>query len=109
MRYTLKSDGYATFKKITQGRKWVGRVYKNVEGTYTGKIGATERTGGSELAAFESVVAAQLGYDSVAELDAHNRSVRAANKQRRNEVRAVADRVLRGDWDALDQLLGIKR
>lgn len=109
MRYTLKNDGYDTFKKIIVGRKWVGRVWKNAEGQYVGKIGATERTGLTERAAFDSVVAADLGFDSVEALDERNRAVRAANRQRGNEVRAIADRMIRGDWDALDQLLGIKK
>ena len=63
-RLTLKDDGY-TFKKIFQGRKWIGRVWKNAEGQYVGKIGKTEsKPQPTERAAFEAVGAAYFGYAS---------------------------------------------
>lgn len=104
MRYVLKNQGYP-FKFIYCARRKVGRVYRHADGHYVGMIGYTERKGATEREAFDAVVSADLGYAGVEELNAHNRSVRAANTQRRNEVRAIADRVLRGDYDALDQLL----
>lgn len=103
-RYVLKDDGYA-FKKICSGRKWIGRVWKNIEGTYTGKIGKTERSGASEHAAFDAVVSAHLGYGSVEDLNAHNSVVRAANRRRKSEVDAMARRMLGGDFDALLDLM----
>jgi hypothetical protein len=108
VRFTLRDLGYP-YKSICQGRKQVGRVWKNTEGTFTGKIGQDERTGATSEEAFRNVAATALGYDSVEALRSHNAQVRHANKQRRNDTRRIIDNVLRGDFDALDQLLGVKR
>ena len=39
--YKLRDDGYANFKKIMNGRKWVGRVSRTTGG-FLGKIGITK-------------------------------------------------------------------
>jgi hypothetical protein len=82
MRYVLKNQGYP-FKFIYAARRKVGRVYRHTDGHYVGMIGRTVRNGSSEREAFDAVVAADLGFDNVEKLNAHNRSVRAANRQSR--------------------------
>jgi hypothetical protein len=59
----LKDDGYPTFKYIYQGNKKCGRVSKNADGTFTGRIGTVEAHGGSETDAFRRVWAEVEGLD----------------------------------------------
>ncbi len=54
--YKLRDDGYANFKKIMNGRKWVGRVSKTASG-FLGKIGNYEAEAVTEMAALREVVA----------------------------------------------------
>jgi hypothetical protein len=53
--YKLRDDGYADFKKIMNGRKWVGRVRKTAGG-FLGKIGKYEAEAPTEAAALREVV-----------------------------------------------------
>jgi hypothetical protein len=59
----LKDDGYPTFKYIYQGNKQRGRVIKNTDGTFTGRIGTVEAHGQSETDAFYQVWAEVAGLD----------------------------------------------
>jgi hypothetical protein len=54
--YKLRDDGYPTFKKIMNGRKWVGRVSQTTNG-FLAKIGAYEAEALTEIAALREVVA----------------------------------------------------
>src|SRR5580658_10541364 len=54
--YKLRDDGYPTFKKIMNGRKWVGRVSQTTSG-FLAKIGDYEAEALTEIAAFREVVA----------------------------------------------------
>jgi hypothetical protein len=54
--YKLRDDGYPTFKKIMNGRKWVGRVRQTTSG-FLAKIGDYEAEALTEIAAFREVVA----------------------------------------------------
>jgi hypothetical protein len=54
--YKLRDDGYANFKKIMNGRKWVGRVSTTASG-FVGKIGKYEAEALTEKAALRDVVA----------------------------------------------------
>jgi hypothetical protein len=54
--YKLRDDGYPTFKKIMNGRKWVGRVSQTTSG-FLAKIGNYEVEALTEIAAFREVVA----------------------------------------------------
>ena len=105
-RYVLKDSGYPTFKKITSGRKWVGRVGKCEDGRFFGKIGSTFIYAATELEAFNDVVAKHLGYEDVQALQDHNRQVRHSNKIRRAETRAAFNQMMGGDYQALFDLLG---
>lgn len=105
MRYVLKNEGFP-YKNIYKGRAKVGRVVKHVEGYYLGIIGPITKRGNSERTAFDAAVSADLGFDSVEELNAQNRAVRAHNRQSRAVARNTMDRLLAGDFSALDALLG---
>jgi hypothetical protein len=54
--YKLRDDGYPTFKKIMNGRKWVGRVSQTTGG-FLAKIGNYEVEALTEIAALREVVA----------------------------------------------------
>jgi hypothetical protein len=54
--YKLREDGYATFKKIMNGRKWVGRVSQTAGG-FLAKIGDHEAEALTEIAALREVAA----------------------------------------------------
>jgi hypothetical protein len=54
--YKLRDDGYATFKKIMNGRQWVGRVSQTAAG-FLAKIGDHEAEAQSEILALRGVVA----------------------------------------------------
>ncbi len=54
--YKLRDDGYPTFKKIINGRKWVGRVSQTASG-FLAKIGDHEAEALTEIAALREVVA----------------------------------------------------
>jgi hypothetical protein len=54
--YKLRDDGYPTFKKIMNGRKWVGRVSQTTSG-FLAKIGEYEAEAITEIAALREVVA----------------------------------------------------
>jgi hypothetical protein len=60
-RYRLKDDGYSGFKYIYQGRQQCGRVTRNADGTFTGRIGAVVAHGQSEDDAFHQVWAEVQG------------------------------------------------
>jgi hypothetical protein len=54
--YKLRDDGYANFKKIMNGRKWVGRVSQTAGG-FLAKIGNCEAESLTEMVALREVVA----------------------------------------------------
>lgn len=54
--YKLRDDGYPTFKKIINGRKWVGRVSQTASG-FLARIGDHEAEALTEIAALREVVA----------------------------------------------------
>jgi hypothetical protein len=62
-RFRLRDDGYPTFKWIYQGSERRGRVTKNADGTFTGRIGTVEANGQSENDAFLQVWAEVEGLD----------------------------------------------
>ena len=105
-RFVLRDSGYTTFKKITSGKKWVGRVGKCEDGRFFGKIGSTFIYAATEREAFDDVVAKHLGYEDVQALQDHNRQVRHSNKIRRAESRAAFNQMMGGDYQALFDLLG---
>lgn len=104
-RFTLRDSGYETFKKITQGKKWVGRVGRCEDGRYFGKIGSTFIYAPTEREAFDDVVAKHLGFADVQDLANHNSQVRHSNKIRRQAARHAMDQVMGGDFNALLDLL----
>ena len=54
--YKLRDDGYASFKKIMNGRRWVGRVSQTANG-FLAKIGNHQAEALTEMAALHEVVA----------------------------------------------------
>ena len=105
-RFTLKDDGYPTFKKIMRGRHWVGRVCKHANGGYLGVIGKLFVRGATEMEAFNEVCAQSLDYyGSVNEPKVHNPIVSRVNHERRAEPPAVAQELFRGSFKPFDQRL----
>jgi hypothetical protein len=106
MRFTLRNDGYAGFKKIMQGKKWVGRVVTHAEGGYLGIIGKNTARGATEVEAFREVAAKAFGCSSAAEVEARNREIRAARKHTRAIAQHAVDQFLnKGNWDPMWKLL----
>ena len=97
-RLRMVDEGYP-FKKIMQGSKWIGRVYKNAAGTWVGQIGKNasrvEAIGATPLEAFMEVGARFFGQANAAALAAHNSAVRSHNRQRRAQGRSLIDDFLR--------------
>jgi hypothetical protein len=97
-RLRLVDDGYP-FKKIMQGSKWIGRVYKNAQGTYTGQIGKNasrhEATAATPAEAFSEVAARYFGQPNAAALHARNQEVARRNRAARGERRSFVDDFLR--------------
>jgi hypothetical protein len=54
--FKLRDDGYPSFKKIVNGRKWVGRV-SQTDGGFLAKIGNHQAEALTEIAALHAVVA----------------------------------------------------
>lgn len=104
--YRLIDVGYPTFKKIVNGKKWVGRVCRCSDGTYLGIIGKTESRSRSEREAFADVVARHLGYPDVEALNDHNRAVKAHRRVSRQNARFVLDEMMRGNFAPLDKVFG---
>ena len=94
--YKLRDDGYANFKKIVNGRKWVGRVSKTASG-FVGKIGNYEAESLTEVAALRDVVAKVRG--EMAEAIPERRVM----SRRTSTVQADTERVIQ--W--LRELSGI--
>lgn len=97
------------YKKIMQGSKWVGRVYKNAQGTYTGQIGKPpnriEVTAANERMAFAEVAARFFGQPSAAALAAHNREVRSHNRALRAPLRRSRDDFMLRE---IERVLGLR-
>jgi hypothetical protein len=110
MAYTLRDEGFP-FKKIYNGRKWVGRVCRHGDGGFLGIIkGVGEVRASSEKTAFEEIASKAMGYSSAAALKSSNAQARRRNQAVRHEARAVADQWLRGNFEPLFNLLdkGVK-
>jgi hypothetical protein len=104
-RITLKDDGFS-YKKIMQGRNWIGRVYPKADGTFGAYIGkAPHVSGATEKEAFEKVGAAYFGFSSPEALRANNAAVRAKNKANRALTRDAVNRALAGDFAGFDKIL----
>jgi hypothetical protein len=87
--YKLRDDGYANFKKIINGRKWVGRVSR-IAGGFHAKIGIHEAEALTEAAALQGVVAKLQGQ----QLDANPES--PVNSRRTSTLQADTERVI--EW-----------
>jgi len=89
--YKLRDDGYANFKKIINGRKWVGRVSQTANGFFA-KIGNHEADALTEIAALQGVVAKVKG-----QLFEANPKSRAGSR-RTSTVQAETERVIKPGW-----------
>ena len=87
--YKLRDDGYPTFKKIMNGRKWVGRVSPTTSG-FLAKIGDYEAEALTEIAAFREVVAKVSQQPVEANAGGHEKS------RRTSTVQADTERVI--EW-----------
>ena len=103
--YSLKDDGYPTFKKFVSGRKWIGRVCSTQLGHYLGIIGKTTFKGKTEDEAFRGVVARHCGHGSYTEMANKNSEIRAVNNQRRAEGRYAAEQMISGNFELFDKIL----
>jgi hypothetical protein len=105
VRYTLKDDGFP-YRKIMQGRKWIGRTYKDAGGRYVGMIGKTEfKNASTHREAFEGVVALHCGHENIGAMRAINAAVRFERREVRAAGRYAADQLLRGNFEPFDRLL----
>lgn len=103
--YSLRPrEGTCTFRKITTGRKWVGRVLPH-EGGWLGIIGKLSVKASSAAEAFDEVVARHLGYESAAALHEKNWMVRRAKKVSREVGNYAMAEVERGNFEPLSRLL----
>lgn len=103
MRYVLKDDGYA-WRVIYSGRQKVGRVWRNQDGTFTGKIGADERNGVSFNDAFSNVAAVALGFNNLGELRRRQSEARFAKKAMRHVGDRVLNELMHGNFSTLDKI-----
>jgi hypothetical protein len=107
--YRMTDDGYP-FKKIMQGRKWVGRVVKHASGGFLATINRKPpitAQGATEADAFKAAAAKALGYDSPEQVYAHNAAVRHRNKVQRAYARYAVDQALNhGNFDPFYKTLG---
>lgn len=104
-KFTLRDDGYS-FKKIMQGKAWIGRVLRHsVEPRYLGIIGKLTVTAPTEREAFEEVVARHCGHVDAEAMRLRNRAVRVSNRQARAHGRDLARRFMHGDSGALEELV----
>jgi hypothetical protein len=87
--YKLRDDGYANFKKIINGRKWVGQVSQTDSGFFA-KIGNHEAEAVTETAALREVVAKVQGQ----QLEATSES--PVKSRRTSTVQADTERVI--EW-----------
>jgi hypothetical protein len=85
--YKLRDDGYANFKKIINGRKWVGQVSQTDSGFFA-KIGTHEAEAVTETAALRQVVAKIQGQ----ELEENSES--SAKSRRPSTMQADTERVI---------------
>lgn len=99
-----------TFYRIYEGKVFIGRVYKDADGDWIGKIGPEEEIAESPEAAFREIGARRLGHKNYADLRAHNSAVRSATRQARAASRAnaayVVDQFYRGNDKPFFDLLG---
>lgn len=96
MRYVLKNMGYP-WKTIHQGRKTVGKVTRNAEGTFDAVIGSHVANSRTEEGAFRMVAAKALGFESLTALQQHNAEVRASNRARRSQSNSILRDLLRDE------------
>lgn len=104
----MVDHGFA-FKKILQGKKWVGRVVKHADGGYLGIIGKDSYHGATEDEAFYEVSARAMGYSSANELRSRNRAVRHQRNASRARAQHAMNEIMRGNFKPLDELFGFNK
>lgn len=106
MRFKMwRPEGTCTFRKITTGRRWIGRVTRHEDGTWIGVIGKLTVTGhATSDAAFDAVVAKHLGYDSADTLRASNARIRNGRRMLNKVGDVLADDIVRGDFSRVDKM-----
>jgi len=92
-RYRLIDDGYGTFKKIMNGRKWVGRVCQHADGRHIGIIGPLTIYADTEKSAFREVVSKHLGFSSSSDLLRYNAVTRAHKRAARHALDKVLNKI----------------
>lgn len=112
-RYTLQNrETNIPYSKITQGRKWVGRVYPKADGSFGAVIGNGEHvTAPTRVDAFELVVARHCGFASADALKLNNRQVNASNRASKAMARAMFNDMMNGTSEqrqaAFDKFLSL--
>lgn len=95
-----------TFTRIVAGKRWIGRIWKNVDGTFSAKIGEhlvlNESTHNS---AFNEIAARHFGFKSYD--DFHHAKVKAqrVNKQTKQHAKFVVNEMFAGNYEPLFQML----
>lgn len=107
--YRLRDDGYPTFKKILCGKKWIGRVQRQMDGTYLGVIGNGAMRAFTEIEAFEGITAKHLGYQNASQLKAHNKVVVSRRREAKARARYVVDEMLQGNFEPLEVIVGLPK
>ena len=111
MSYKLKDEGFP-YLKIYSGKKWIGRVYKNVQNQWVCQIGKqTYYAGRTAVEAFDEGTSRYMGYSSAAALRESNRKVQERNVASRQRVHELADRYVKSDFkgklDVIDELMNV--
>jgi len=98
MRLTLKDEGYP-YKKVMQGRKWIGRVYKTADGLWACDIYRRRVFTGASTAlqAFQEGAAKHMGFEDCSTLQDHNRIMNRRNREQKAMGRALAQDMLSTD------------
>jgi hypothetical protein len=107
-RYRLIDVGFP-YKKIMNGRKWVGRVYQHADGHWICAINKQDMAKGkTPNEAFRDGVAKHLGFKNVTELETVNRETARRNREHKADARQAFNRFMAGDYTALDRWFGVK-
>lgn len=107
--YRLLDEGLP-FKVIRLRGKLVGRVCRHGDGGFLGIINGVDRVRArTEDEAFREVASRALGYADFATLKARKDVVRRTNAAKKAEVREITNRILGGDFAAIDRLFEMEK
>lgn len=106
--YKLKEDG-VFFKKIMNGKRWVGRVCRHADGSYLGVIGNMMIKAQTETAAFEGITARFLGYANASQMKARQQTARAERHKYKARAAYVEAELPNDNFEPLDVIMGLPK